>query len=179
VRNSTKRCGRRLSESSPENMAYLMSQSRRHVESSIFHSREKATGTRWPPTGPWSLALPSRSLKSDRSNAPEPAGHPSQQQDLSSKGCKSACRTSSSPHSHSNQIVAVKEGPQRAFAKTGSACFPRRCSQAGSTASSHLDHSGAIHPALWSNSLRKEIISNCRNYPASDDCARGWALTLL
>src|SRR5271155_1239046 len=43
----------------------------------------------------------------------------------------------------------------------------RRCSQAGSTASPHLDHPGAIHPVLCSSSLRKEIMSNCCNYPAS------------
>jgi hypothetical protein len=42
----------------------------------------------------------------------------------------------------------------------------RRRSQAGSTASSHLDHPGAIHPVLWSSSLMKEIMSNCCNYPA-------------
>ena len=42
----------------------------------------------------------------------------------------------------------------------------RRRSQARSAASPHLDHPGAIHPVLWSSSLRKEIISNCYDYPA-------------
>jgi Transposase/Transposase IS116/IS110/IS902 family len=37
----------------------------------------------------------------------------------------------------------------------------RRRSQTGSTASSHLDHPGTVHPVLSSSSLRKEIISNC------------------
>jgi transposase len=34
-------------------------------------------------------------------------------------------------------------------------------------ASSHLDHPGAIPPVLWSSSLRKEIMPNCCDYPAS------------
>jgi hypothetical protein len=45
--------------------------------------------------------------------------------------------------------------------------YRRRCSQAGSTASSHLDRPGAVHPVLSSSSLRNEIMSNGCDYPAS------------
>ena len=54
-------------------------------------------------------------------------------------------------------------------AEASSPASGHRCrrSQAGSTASSHLDHPGAIHPVLWRSSLRREIMSKLLQLPAS------------
>ena len=44
-------------------------------------------------------------------------------------------------------------------------CHRCRCSQAGGTAPSHLDHPGAVRPVPYRSSLRKEIMFTCCDDP--------------